>query len=152
MTITQQPINWAEEQALIYSKLEVIPRFSGSPNTLGTIMEHISGSGMAIDYTHPHVELALDLLKGYPFPFSMQDYQENFRPREWDYVCESLLAARRLKLLEPNEFQRFMLGLYIWEYQPACCCACGLTPGIWCGEYQPFFSARESGIESLIRW
>jgi len=135
MSSASSSISWAEEQAQIYSALQTPPTYSEDQDQLGDIIEHIAGAAMAIDYSHPHVNIALDLIKDYPFPNTIKDFLEIFRHREWNYVSESLLLARRLKLLEPNEFQRFLIGLYVWEYQPMCCCVCGLTPGIWCGKY-----------------
>jgi len=140
MSSTSSSISWTEEQAHIVSVLHTPPVYSGDQDQLGDIIENIAGAAMAIDYCHPHVNVALSLIKDYPFPNDIKDFTEVFRHREWNFVSESLLLARRLRLLEPNEFQRFLIGLYVWEYQPICCCVCGLTLGIWCGEYYLYIS------------
>ena len=147
MSSSHHTTSWAEEQSQIYDALESPPRFAENPDPLGDVMEYISGVGMVVDYTHHHVDLALELLKDYPFPVDMKDFNMKFRFKEWVYVCESLLAARRLRLLEPNQFQRFLIGFYIWEYQPSCHCACGLTPGIWCGESLSFISVVNFSVD-----
>ena len=49
-------------------------------------------------------------------------------------VGERLLLAVRLCILEPNEFQNLLLGIYMWEYAPEVCPYCGLNSGVWCDE------------------
>jgi hypothetical protein len=78
----------------------------------GSIMEHVSSSGYGIRFEHPHVEIALEIIDGYPFPIDFQDFHKCFRFREWDIVCEAMMVAIRLKRLVPNEFQCFLLGIY----------------------------------------
>jgi len=131
--------NWTSEQAVISAQLSSSTQsyfpVSGHKDGLGDIMEHISCSANRVMWNHPHVQFALECIEKYPFPTGYEDYCAKFRFREWDMVCEAMLVACRLQLLEPNAFQRFLLGLYIYEHRPVCCCACGLTPGYWCGEY-----------------
>ena len=102
---------------------------------LGNIMDRVGGSDYSIQFDHPHVIMAFELLEGYPFPTSLEDYCRKFRFREWDIVCETMLVAVRLGLLDPSPFQRFLLGIFIHEHAPRCCCRCGLTTGHWCGEW-----------------
>jgi len=68
MSSTSSPCSWAEEQAQIYSALQTPPTYSGDQDQLGDIIEHIAGAAMAINYSHSHVNIALDLIKDYPFP------------------------------------------------------------------------------------
>jgi hypothetical protein len=115
---------WATEQSSI--SIATLP--------IGDVMDHVGSSRFSINYNHEHIDIALAVLEGYKFPKDIEEFNKYYRYREWNYVCEAMLLGVRLRLLEPNEFQKFMLGLYIAEKQPVCCCACGLTPGVWCGE------------------
>ncbi len=132
---------WGQEQSLIEAKLEdlhAIPPPSKVANKfyddLGDIISHVGCSSYSIRFNHPHVDQAFEYIKGYPFPTTLEHYCVVFQFREWDIVCKTMLVAVWLGELKPNAFQRFMLGLYIYEHAPVCCCKCGLTPGIWCGE------------------
>jgi hypothetical protein len=129
-------ISWGMEQKQISNILGLITKENSQKisDGLGGIMEHISGSSYGVKFEHPHVELALEIIAGYPFPKDFQDFYKCFRFREWDIVCEAVMVAVRLKRLVPNEFQHFLLGIYIAEHHPICCPDCGLTMGFWCGE------------------
>ena len=61
-------------------------------------------------------------------------------------VCETMLLAVRVKRIEPNQWQRFILGVFIHEHWPICCCECGLTPGFWCGECISFYEFNFTDI------
>jgi hypothetical protein len=126
---------WSSEQHLIVNKLTPSSGAKVKANDgLGNIISQVGCYTYKINMNHPHVATALEFLSSYPFPKDFKEFHENFRFREWEYVAEALLLAVRLKRLVANEFQRFILGLYIFEYHPICCCECGLTPGYWCGE------------------
>jgi len=101
-------------------------------------MECIGCSKDAILYDHPHVKNALATIEHLHFPEDDKDYFERPRASVWFVMAESILLACRLNLLVPNQFQCFLCGHYIQDYKPTCCCACGLTPGSWCGEYFNF--------------
>ena len=62
-------------------------------------------------------------------------YWSGFAAREWDYVAENMLLGVRLGLLVPNDYQINLIKIYIWEHAASCCRHCGLTPGMWCGEF-----------------
>jgi len=101
-------VQWGAKQLFIQTTLGL----SNAPSVeemfndnLGNILGHISCSGFAIQINHPHVEMAINILKCYPFPSSMEEYCKTFRFKEWEYVCKAVLAAYRLKLLVPNQFQ-----------------------------------------------
>ena len=131
---------WGCEQEHISDLLEDMkaappPFAKKTDDGLNDIISLVDGSHYSIMINHEHVKRALDMIKGYPYPTSFEHYCKVFRFREWDIVCKTMLVAIRLKVLEPNSFQRFMLGIYIHEYAPHCCCKCGLTLGYWCGEY-----------------
>ena len=121
--------SWGAEQQAISSQL-------ASPNDgLGGIIEHVSCSAFRVCGDHPHVQYALRLLEPFPIPCNFEEFYLHFKFREWDMVCKYILLAIRLKILKnPNPFQRFLLGIYIEEHKPICCCACGLIKGIWCGK------------------
>ncbi len=130
---------WEAEKSFINNQLDFVDDSSAKADKknidgLGSIMEHVRCSSYKINLDHPHVIHALSIIKDYPFPKTLQEFHTHFRFREWDFVCETLLVAVRLKRLVPNDFQHFLIGLYIHEYRPICCCSCGATPGYWCGE------------------
>ena len=129
--------NWDAEKLQIGNQLTPINStvLTVAEDGLGNIIDHVGCSTYKIRMDHRHVANATDILSSYSFPKDVQEFYKRFRFREWEYVAEAMLVAVRLKMLRPNEFQRFILGLYIHEYHPVCCCECGLTPGFWCGEY-----------------
>ena len=127
---------WNIEQNIINTILmpQPIPPPKFADGLSDNILNHVGCSGYSIQMSHDHVSFALDIIENYPFPSSMEEYYKNFRFSEWDIVCETMLVAIRLKRLIPNAWQRFMLGIFLHEHRPICCCVCGLTPGIWCGK------------------
>ena len=78
------------------------------------------------------------MLKDFILP-TTGEYMEHYRFIEWDIVGERLLLAARFCLLDPNEFQNFLMGMYMWEYAPEVCAYCGLNSGIWCDEGKYYF-------------
>ena len=129
--------NWSSEQQTIGNSLGLLnvptPQ-EVTRSVSNTIISNLRGHYFKIRMDHPHTIIALDHIKKYPFPKDIQGFYQSFRIREWDMVCEAMLMAVRVKRLVPNEFQQFMLRLYINEHEPSCCCHCGLTQGWWCGE------------------
>ena len=128
---------WDYEQNIIQGIIHptpVIPVPTKFNDGLGDIITNVPCHQYSINTSHKHFERAMDILQRYPIPFSMEEYCQRFRFREWDMVCETMLLAVQVKRLEPNEWQRFILGIFIHEHHPICCCECGLTPGFWCGE------------------
>ena len=113
-------IERAEIQRLLHSK--------------GDIAMYMPGSGNVIQINHAHYYRALDKLKNFILPRTMEEFVECYKWIEWDIVGERLLLAVRLCILEPNEFQNFLLGIYMWEYAPEVCPYCGLNSGVWCDE------------------
>ena len=129
--------SWGQEQADIKSRLE---DFHTPPaptkefnDGLGNIINQVSCSSYSIRFNHDHVKRAFEYIKDYPFPTTIEHFNKIFRFHEWDIVCETMLVAVRLGELVPNAYQRNLLGIFIHEHRPVCCCKCGLTPGIWCG-------------------
>ena len=120
-----------------------VPQIKGGhKDQLGNILEFVGGSNFSICADHLHIQECLDHIQDYPIPASFEDFHAHHRFCDWDSVCEVLLVLVRLQQLVPNEFQRFMLGIYFHECAPTCCCQCGLTPGQWCGKsflFFPFF-------------
>src|SRR5258708_1484853 len=107
---------WITEQQTIGNKLGLLMPQRGFKDGLVNIISHVVCYTYKIRLAHPRVAAALDHISHYAFPKDMEDYYQSFRFREWEYVCEVMLVAVRLKRLVPNEFQQFMLGLYIFEY------------------------------------
>ena len=133
--------SWGAEKHHIGNKLALmngtIP--STPSDGLGNIIDHVACSSYSIQVDHEHVANAIAALVDYPYPKDLEEFYRSFMIREWDYVAETMLVGVRLKKLVPNEFQRFIIGLYIQEYRPICCCECGLTPGFWCSECFSFY-------------
>jgi hypothetical protein len=105
----------------------------GHADKLGNILEFVGGSNYSIRSDHLHVQTCLDYIQYYKVPSSFEEFHKDHQFGKWDEVCEVILVKIRLLQLVPNEFQRFLIGIYFHEYAPTCCCQCGLTPGFWCG-------------------
>src|SRR3979409_1010634 len=95
--------------------------------------------GACYMYSHQHTETAFWHVAGFPFPGSSEEYLEKFRIREWDQVAEKLLLALHLGVMTHlNNFQTFLVNIFITEHQPLYCEHCGLPEGYWCGESYSF--------------
>jgi len=131
--------SWGIEQAQIQANLQDLHTPPPSPegkfnDGLGDVISQVGGHLYAIQADHYHIKRAMDIIENYPFPTSLEHFCQMFHFREWDIVCETMLVAIRLGELVPNAFQQFMLGVFIHEHAPICCCKCGLTLGYWCGK------------------
>ena len=100
----------------------------------GEIAMYMLGSGTIIQINNVHCYRALDELSDFILPITVEGYVEHYRLIEWDTVEGRLLLTVRFCLLEPNEFQNFLMGLDMWEYAYEVCAYCDLNSGIWCAE------------------
>ena len=91
---------WGYEQVQINNQLAFV---SVSPlndpankftDGLGNIMKHVGCSSYTIREDHTHVKYALDIIANHPFPCNIiNEFNQRFRFREWDMVCEAMLVA-----------------------------------------------------------
>lgn len=119
---------WQEEQDFIAQRLlhQIIPA------------NYIQGSAIKVKANHEHFLRAMSYLEDFKFPRTMEEFHQNFRWREWDIVGERMLLAMRVRKLEGNDFQNFLVCLYLYEHGAWACDDCGLNVGVWCGEYSLF--------------
>ena len=114
---------WVQEKSIITGWI--------SP---GNLMFSIPGHGRRILFEHNHYDLALRRLRDFHVPIHESDFRAHHHYGDWPIVAELTLQLVRLRLLEPNSFQKFMLNIFIMEYQPECCPECGLIwSEDWCG-------------------
>jgi hypothetical protein len=87
-------------------------------------------------FGHAHYNGAIERLRDFHVPVDEPDFNAHHHYGDWPIVAELMLQLVRVKLLEPNGFQRFMLSVYVMEYHPECCPECGLIwSEDWCGEF-----------------
>ena len=90
---------WGYEQVQINNQLALVSvsLLSDPANKftdgLGNITKHVGCSSYTIRVYHTHVKYALDIIAHDSFPCNINEFNQRFRFREWDMVCEAMLVA-----------------------------------------------------------
>ena len=121
---------WEEEKTQISQAIQ----YTG--DSVEEVVNKLGRCWVPIKPNHKHYGQVVAFVEGFKIPTSLEEFNRDFRPREWDIVGERLLLFYCMKKIQKlSLFQLFLLSLYGYEYGVEVCTDCGLMLGPWCGEF-----------------